>query len=460
MFSRAVYVSPDDANTALNNGSKSYSTLGKHCPVLNKARKNLSVSQFGNIPVLFGEHVYFLSSVENLKVVYIFMKEFIKRPTFYLSAPPPQPLFFPTICIVGDSKSGKTSLAREIAESLQIVHLTVDSVLQTLLDGEEVTALSDGIKKIAASGGIIPDELLIEAIVLVANRTGVAGKGWVLDGFPFTKKQADLLASRDFIPQNFIQMQLSDQLITQRCAKDIAKSIQTKSVNIDHHDIIQLIQSNYHSEIKKIRDTFEPKYQNWTVFNGEDSIWLLKTKASSLANSSVTLRRNYLNSRSNNKASLVSGIGISKQSILDNIGAFQDYCPVTLKNHHELRKSENFFDEVVEYENKFYAISPDFLDLFLENPQTYVETAELPEKLPNEVSADAVKSYFPKTFELKGFCPVTFAEGNATEYYIITKHSFSSMIIGHSQCVAMYDDKLYAMANKEKLALFLRYILL
>ena len=56
------------------------------------------------------------------------------------------------------------------------------------------------------------------------------------------------------------------------------------------------------------------------------------------------------------------------------------------------------------------------LDAFLEDPEKYVPPAaphSLPPThlLPVRRSESEVKAMFPKSFEIQGFCPVTYVEG-------------------------------------------------
>jgi len=53
------------------------------------------------------------------------------------------------------------------------------------------------------------------------------------------------------------------------------------------------------------------------------------------------------------------------------------------------------------------------LDKFLENTDHYANSRyNLPEILPKRLYISSVKSIFPRSFELQGYCPVTFAEGS------------------------------------------------
>jgi len=60
------------------------------------------------------------------------------------------------------------------------------------------------------------------------------------------------------------------------------------------------------------------------------------------------------------------------------------------------------------------------LDKFLEDPDRYANSRHtLPAVLPKRLFISSVKAIFPRSFELQGYCPVTFAEGSSE--YVIQK---------------------------------------
>lgn len=101
------------------------------------------------------------------------------------------------------------------------------------------------------------------------------------------------------------------------------------------------------------------------------------------------------------------------------LGDYQQYCPVSLELDGELVdcSSETSLKHAAEYKCRYYKMScQEKLEQFLVNPEQYV--GELAKKLPpNQLlpkirSSDDVKKMFPQKLELKGFCPVTYIDGN------------------------------------------------
>ena len=135
---------------------------------------------------------------------------------------------------------------------------------------------------------------------------------------------------------------------------------------------------------------------------------------------------------------------ITPSEFVDRLGDYQEYCPVSLQLNGELVdcSSDASLKHAVEYKCKYYKMSSQGkVEQFLANPDKFV--GELAKKLPpNELlpkirSADDVKKMFPRQIELKGFCPVTYINGNTrsqmlcillflnTSYLILQVREFS-----------------------------------
>ena len=72
-----------------------------------------------------------------------FLKEFMARPCDYLSDSAPQPVIFPSVCLTGPPKSGKTCLAKRVSLDLDLVYLTVPDILNSILEAKDVSNLHE-----------------------------------------------------------------------------------------------------------------------------------------------------------------------------------------------------------------------------------------------------------------------------------------------------------------------------
>jgi adenylate kinase len=94
------------------------------------------------------------------------------------------------ILLLGPQGSGKGTQANRIAAEYELPHIATGDMLRRAIADE--TPLGLRVKPIYASGGLVPDEVMID---LIRDRIGEddAQDGFVLDGFPRTIGQAEAL---------------------------------------------------------------------------------------------------------------------------------------------------------------------------------------------------------------------------------------------------------------------------
>jgi adenylate kinase len=94
------------------------------------------------------------------------------------------------IVLMGAPGAGKGTQARLLQERLNLPQISTGDIFRALKD--EHTPLAEEVRAIMESGQLVPDELTIS---LVRERTSQPDckNGYVLDGFPRTPKQAEML---------------------------------------------------------------------------------------------------------------------------------------------------------------------------------------------------------------------------------------------------------------------------
>lgn len=102
-----------------------------------------------------------------------------------------KPKTCPKILLVGSPGSGKTTIARMIAEKLKVVHIQVNSMIKDYINqGEEG---SKGLWKLIRNGDPIPDEVYENLIKNRLEQLDAKLNGFVLDGFPLNNDQMAFL---------------------------------------------------------------------------------------------------------------------------------------------------------------------------------------------------------------------------------------------------------------------------
>lgn len=94
------------------------------------------------------------------------------------------------LVIMGVQGAGKGTQAAVIKDQLQIPHITSGGLFRAMKDQD--TPLARQVQAIMAAGDLVPDDVTIE-IVKDRITQPDARKGFILDGFPRTRPQAEAL---------------------------------------------------------------------------------------------------------------------------------------------------------------------------------------------------------------------------------------------------------------------------
>lgn len=103
------------------------------------------------------------------------------------------------LAILGPPGSGKGTQAVHLAKQLQIAHISTGEILREAV--RKKTPLGCEAKKFLEAGQLVPDAVVLEIVKAKMHEPTSAG-GYILDGFPRTIPQAQMLDRIDNHPQN------------------------------------------------------------------------------------------------------------------------------------------------------------------------------------------------------------------------------------------------------------------
>jgi adenylate kinase len=116
--------------------------------------------------------------------------------------------------ISGAPASGKGTQCEVIKERYGVVHLSTGDILRAAVD--EGTAVGVEAKACMDSGRLVPDSLIISIVKERRAQVDCVEKGWLLDGFPRTREQADSLAADGVTADAFIHLDVPDSVVVAR----------------------------------------------------------------------------------------------------------------------------------------------------------------------------------------------------------------------------------------------------
>lgn len=123
------------------------------------------------------------------------------------------------IILLGPPGAGKGTQAQFIAKRFAIPQISTGDMLRTAV--KEQTPLGEEVKKVLESGQLVSDVIIIALVKERISRPDCKN-GFLLDGFPRTKAQADALHDENIkldyvieidVPDNFIVERMSGRLV-------------------------------------------------------------------------------------------------------------------------------------------------------------------------------------------------------------------------------------------------------
>jgi adenylate kinase len=95
------------------------------------------------------------------------------------------------LILFGPPGVGKGTQAERIRDSYSLHHISTGDILRAAVKAGSQLGIEA--KKYMDSGGLVPDEVIIGLVREVLIKDKAEGKGFLLDGFPRTKEQANAL---------------------------------------------------------------------------------------------------------------------------------------------------------------------------------------------------------------------------------------------------------------------------
>lgn len=120
----------------------------------------------------------------------------------------------PKIIIMGGPASGKGTQCERIAERYDVIHLsTGDMLREAVKRGNRIGVIA---KRFMDRGELVPDNIIIQIVLERISEPDCLQKGWLLDGFPRTQRQAQALTNVGVDPDIFLYLNVPDSQLIER----------------------------------------------------------------------------------------------------------------------------------------------------------------------------------------------------------------------------------------------------
>jgi len=118
------------------------------------------------------------------------------------------------IIFCGAPGSGKGTQCAKLVAEFGYNHLSTGYLLRDAVKAN--TDLGKQANAFMEKGELVPDNLVIGVVQEQMNKPELKNKGWILDGFPRTKAQAEALAKAGLVPDKIICLEVPDTELVDR----------------------------------------------------------------------------------------------------------------------------------------------------------------------------------------------------------------------------------------------------
>jgi adenylate/nucleoside-diphosphate kinase len=181
-------------------------------------------------PAIYRNYIYFMATSQNRDT-------FMHDPMTYLKQSSPKPVVPIRLAIIGPPKSGKTTckilsifnvhkmmmkfaVAKRFAEEFGLLRFSIGEAVRSVIENQPKSALVRAMNAFLYRGRTIPDELQVQCLEVALLNMQCQTRGYVLDGYPLTKNQVDLMTQRSLIPVRVLDLTVNSKELVTRATID------------------------------------------------------------------------------------------------------------------------------------------------------------------------------------------------------------------------------------------------
>ena len=120
----------------------------------------------------------------------------------------------PKVIIMGAPASGKGTQCEMLVKALGIIHISTGDLLRA--EVKMGSKLGKEAQDFMNSGQLVPDKLVINLLEKRIKKDDVQKSGWLLDGFPRTPEQAEVMKSKGLEPHSVVILDVPTEVVIDR----------------------------------------------------------------------------------------------------------------------------------------------------------------------------------------------------------------------------------------------------
>jgi len=170
------------------------------------------------------------------------------------------------IALFGPPGAGKGTQAALLVEKYGLIHLSTGEMLRDEI--KRNTPLGQEVRHLMEAGHLVSDEIVVE-LIIERMEDAKNPKGFILDGFPRTIKQAEILdkilAEHDAEVSLMLSLSLDDETIIKRILH--RAEIEGRSDDADIN-IVRTRIKNYYEQTEVVKEHYQAQHKFYTVDSG------------------------------------------------------------------------------------------------------------------------------------------------------------------------------------------------
>ena len=308
--------------------------------------------------------------------------------------------------MLGLPKSGKSTVCKMLSGRIGLIHLKMSKIITYFLNQD--SAQGDQLRKhLKYDGRQLEDDMLVSLLIKRVQMKDCWTNGWVLEDFPKTRNQALFLAKRGVVPTNVFYMKQSIEETYKRTHNFAEEKFGSNRSILATR--VKLFQEN----MPQVTAFYSRLYNSLIEIDSTKSKWFIDERALGEIQKNLEARQNFARDyhlRDQGKVCKMKDLNMDRCLLKQSVSEFRYYCPVSWKNEKLLVKcNENPLDCLL-YANCFYFFrSQKERDLFLANPERFVDIASFPKnaELPRRLQPHKACEVLVHEKAFTSHCPVS-----------------------------------------------------